>query len=480
MIKNLSSLSKDELKKYLSELERKYNYYNSLQLATKTMSNGIYGSFAHPAFSLSNKNIANAITSMGRELIFFMMKKIEDYFYNQWHIDKKIHELIGFYYLSKNDDGYHLHKKNYNLVNKASSNSLEKLLHSRSLTINDFNDCETKTITINNKNYEIFKECKLFELYNVDKIDDTYIEKPILNTDSYDDKIGLRKVPLIIYSDTDSIYLNFLPIINSLKYKGDYQKIIFNLNDVFIAEMFNSFLIEFANKYNVDNLHYFKLETINKSIIFIAKKQYIKNTLYDNGVFYDDLSDISVVGFDIIKSSTPKFVREHIYEFIEYIFKNSDNIQIIDIIEKIKNIKELFKISDIEDISLTTNLSNYDKMVIDDQNNLITKKGAHFSVKAAAFHNYLLNKYSEYKIKYDLLKGGKIKYFYCKHPIHDVFAYNRSFLPIEIISKENIEIDYDRMFEKTFLSNINRILEAIKAQKINNRVKVLNTLFKFA
>jgi hypothetical protein len=46
--------------------------------------------------------------------------------------------------------------------------------------------------------------------------------------------------------------------------------------------------------------------------------------------------------------------------------------------------------ADIEEISMTTSCSNYSSKVIDDVTDVLTVKGAHFGVKAAALHNYLL------------------------------------------------------------------------------------------
>ena len=39
-------------------------------------------------------------------------------------------------------------------------------------------------------------------------------------------------------------------------------------------------------------------------------------------------------------------------------------------------------LADIEDISMTTSCSKYEEKVIDDQNEILTVKGAHFGVKA--------------------------------------------------------------------------------------------------
>ena len=95
------------------------------------------------------------------------------------------------------------------------------------------------------------------------------------------------------------------------------------------------------------------------------------------------------------------------------------------------------------------------------------------------FNNYTLNKHSEYKTKYDLIKSGKIKYYYCNHPMNNIFAFTRSFHPYEIIEKENIKIDYDTQFSKTYLNIVNKFIEPLGLPLINKRISVLNSLFNF-
>jgi len=277
----------------------------------------------------------------------------------------------------------------------------------------------------------------------------------------------------------NSLYVTYSPMMKSINYQGDELKFILHMDSVFVKNLFKDYLNDYANKYGVENIHDFELETINKSGLHLQKKHYINNVVYEDGVFYDDLSHYYPKGIDIVKSSTPLFVRENIWDFINYLFKNPDNLNIKEILKIIKNIKSKFLLSDIEDISLTTSCSKYEEKVIDDQENLITIKGAHFGVKAAAFHNYLLNKNSEYKSKYDLIRGGKIKYYYCKHETNDRFGYLRNFYPIEIVEKEGVKVDYDLLFEKTFLTIVNRFLEPIGLPKVNKRLSVLNGIFSF-
>lgn len=275
----------------------------------------------------------------------------------------------------------------------------------------------------------------------------------------------------------NSLYITMSPLMKSCNFTGDELKFILHLDGNFIKFKFNDYLEEYAKPYGVKNLHDFELETINHAGLHIQKKHYINSVIWEDGVFYEPLSHYYPKGVEIVRSSTPAFVRENIWEFIGYLFKNPDNVNVRDILKIMKELKKQFKMAPIEDISMTTSLSNYESKVIDDQKTVECVKGAHFSVKAAAFHNFVLNKNGEFKTRFDLLKGGKVKYYICQHPLNDKFAYLRSFHPTELCEKENIVIDYDTQFEKTFLAIANRFLEPIGLPPINKRLSVLNSLF---
>jgi len=275
----------------------------------------------------------------------------------------------------------------------------------------------------------------------------------------------------------NSLYVSFTPIMKSVGYKGDELKFILHLDRIFIKKLFDADLDEYGAKFGVKSLHDFELETINRSALHIQKKHYINNVAWEDGIFYDDLSYFYPKGVEIVKSSTPPFVRENIYEFLRYLFSNPDNLNIRKILLLVKDLKKQFMMADINDISMTTSCSNYPIKVIDDVTDVVTVKGAHFGVKAACLHNYLLNKNSEYKVKYDNIRGGRIKYYYCDHPKNNVFAYMRSMHPYEIVEKENVNIDYDEQFDVSMLSIINRFLEPIGLPTINKRLSVLNSIF---
>lgn len=276
----------------------------------------------------------------------------------------------------------------------------------------------------------------------------------------------------------NSLYISFSPLMETAGYEGDELKFILHMNACFVKHLFNDFLEKYAEPYGVKNIHDFELETINKAGLHLQKKMYINNTVWQDGAFYEDLSHLYPKGVDIVRSSTPAFVREKIWDFLNYLFTHPNNMNIRDLLKIVKDIKKQFMMADIEEISQTTSCTNYEQKVIEDQSGIECVKGAHFSVKAAALHNYLLNKNPEYKTKYDLIRSGKIKYYsVLPNPLGDKFAYLRSFHPNEIIEKEGIKIDYDEQFDKTFLSIANRFVEPVGLPPINRRLAVLNSLF---
>jgi hypothetical protein len=293
----------------------------------------------------------------------------------------------------------------------------------------------------------------------------------------------------------NSLYVSIKPLMKSCNYYGDELEFILNVDKLFFKNYFDDRLDEYAAKFGVKNIHDFELEKINKAGLHLKKKHYLTSVRYEDGLFYDDLEYFDIKGIEIVRSSSPAFVRgdyvldedddklskfkRGIWKFIRHIFDNAGNLNIQQIQRIIKDLKKEFIFigsSDLDAVAMSTSLSNYANKVIDDQGTNLCVKGAHFSVKAACFHNYLLNKNPQYKSKYDLLKSGKIKYYFIDHPLNDRFAYLRNFHPTEIVEKEGIKIDWDKQFEVALLALVNRFLEAIGLPFINRRLGVLNSL----
>jgi hypothetical protein len=470
------------IKKKITEKTAAYSYNKALQLAYKTILNATYGAFANKYFVLSNSKIANAITGMGRDLIRYMVVTSEDYFYNKWHLDTELHKLLGTEYIAKsNKDGkYYFLNKNYVKVDRPyphfNTHEQGDILLSRKISISKLKKIEGIV-----GDYELMYEYKLFDTDNIQQLDTN--PKWVKDLDTgvvfYAGNNSVTK-----YCDTDSYYFSYKPLMESLNYEGNELEFILHFDKVAMKKLHKDFLDVYAKRYGVKNIQDFELETISKSILFFEKKNYLKNVAWEEGIFFDDLTYFSPTGIKIVRSETPNFVRGKdqsggIWEFIKYLFANADDLNIKDILKIIKQIRKEFDLEDYDNISSQTSCTNYNEKIMNDTTGLETIKGAHFSIKAAGLYNYILNKNSEYKTKYDIIRGGKIKYYYCKHDKNNVFGYVRGMHPNEITEKEGVQFDYDAQFDKTVLSICNGFLKALDLPMVNKRMSVLGSLFDF-
>lgn len=467
-----------QLKKEIDIKRKEADYYKAMQLALKKTINSAYGALANQHFVCSCNDIAGTITAHGRDVIQYMLNYIEHYFYYDWHNDIETHQILGTEYIGKKDNKFGFYDKKLRSTGRQ-YDTIEDLIGTRKISFTRLEKIENIE---NSDNIEFVYKYHIFDIEKVNPID----SNPIFTKEGDDDYEGFiaykGKNPMVMYGDTDSLYISYNPIMKSCNYNGDELEFILHMDAVIIKKMFDKKLNDYADMYHVKNLHDFELETISKSILFIEKKNYLKNIVWDDGVFHEDLSYFSPTGLEIVKSSTPVFVRERIYDVINYMFSNPDNVSQYKIQSILKNLKKDFEwkaYEDIDAIAMTTSCSNYNNKVIDDTSNYIVAQGAHFGVKASAFYNYLLNKNSKYKTKYDLIKSGRVKYYYCVHPLNNVFAYIRSYHPKEIVEKEGVIIDIDLQFEKTVLTIVNRFMKPMGFSPLNKKLGFFVSLFNF-
>jgi len=240
------------------------------------------------------------------------------------------------------------------------------------------------------------------------------------------------------------------------------------------AGFFKKSLEEYALKFGVSNKEDFELERISESIINIAKKKYIQHIVYEDGIPYDRFNYIYPKGVELVRSSTPAFARDKIVNIVKYLFSHPDDFNIKELLKLVRSLKKEFDLcvpDKIDDIAMQSSCSNYESKVLDDKIKLSFVTGAHFAVKASAYHNFLLHKNKSLQEKYELIKSGsKIKYYYCKDTsVNDIFAYVRGSYPIEIAP----DIDLDVQFEKSILSPINSIIAPLGLPEITKRLSVV-------
>ena len=201
-----------ELKKQYNQSKSDYDYNKAMQLALKLVLNGTYGAFANRYFVLSNSKIANAITAMGRNVIQYMLEEIEEYFYFNWHKDKKLHNLLGLEYvgINKKDNNYYFLNREYNIIDgpfpEINTGKINKdILKSRNIPLSRLD----KIDEYDKGEYKILYEYNICTIDNVDKLDDdpiwkTHDEKRRTNPDEIF-RAYHGKNPILIYGDTDSV-----------------------------------------------------------------------------------------------------------------------------------------------------------------------------------------------------------------------------------------------------------------------------------
>jgi DNA polymerase elongation subunit (family B) len=274
----------------------------------------------------------------------------------------------------------------------------------------------------------------------------------------FNNMLKTKNVDYVIASDTDSIYLNLGGLVK--KYIPDTPDKLKTIRmlDKFCEDKIQPFiddsyqeLKDYLNAYSQKMK--MKREALADKAIWTAKKHYLINVYNNEGVEYKN-PKLKIMGLEAIKSSTPAVCREKIKKGFEVILAK-DQASIIKFIEKFR---EEFHTLPPQDIAFPRGVNGLEKYS-DPKTIWGFKTPPH--VKGSLLYNHLINEKRLDK-KYQTIKEGeKIKFIYLKEP-NPLQATVISFL--STIPKEfDLEqyIDYNTMFEKTFLEPLKSVLDPI-------------------
>ena len=309
---------------------------------------------------------------------------------------------------------------------------------------------------------------------------------------------SLKINTLQVYGDTDSAYITLQPIIDACCIPAD-QQLEFDL--AFYEEILEGYMDEKFDEYAKrnhckHNYEKFELEKISRTIIMLAKKNYMCDVEWiDTGTRFDPLEHITYTGFDVVKGTTTDYCREEMKTFVNYvmgILNSGRKPTLSEIVSKLKEIKKRFIMQNPNDISITKGISNYENFVKNDKtpdieyyqfktkvdengNTYFTKDKLPIPIHvraAAVYNNMLFNKGKKYKSKYSLLKSGeKVRFYYTGEDT--VFGFVPDSFPIEFAPA----IDIDIQFEKMLLSPLNRIVSAMGYFEIPPTLTYTKSLF---
>jgi DNA polymerase elongation subunit (family B) len=297
------------------------------------------------------------------------------------------------------------------------------------------------------------------------------------------DKLGITSIvkpvtkPLVVYADTDSNYVCFNEVVNSCDFKGKPAELILKINEYRLKDHLNKCFDIYAKKWNTTNCQDFEMESISEAGIWLGKKKYVLDPIWQDGIEIESLSKIKPTGVEIVQSSTPPFVRKKLTELLKYLFSNKDNFSINNLVDVLRDIKNQFELQDPSDISLVTTANNLEKFIVNDATNFEVSKGCPIHVRAAGYYNFLLNQNATYKNKYELIKSGeKVKYYHVKtkgQSEQDIFAFTPGTYPYEFAPPMN----HDEQFKRTVLEPLNRFIEVMGYPCISPNLWVETSIF---
>lgn len=265
-------------------------------------------------------------------------------------------------------------------------------------------------------------------------------------------------VEYVFYADTDSCYVTLDALVQKFFANRSKERligVIDKLCEEQLVKVLNNACKKvglYTNAFAPEKV-YFKREAIADNGIWVAKKRYALNVYDNEGVRYAE-PDLKVMGLEIVRSSTPEVIREALKESVK-IALTADEATLQ---KHILQVEERFKTLPVEDISFPRSVNGMAKY---HSQGSIYSKGTPMHVRGALLYNDLLKKKKLDK-KYTLIKeGDKIKFVYLKEPnsIRENCIAFSSKLPAEF--GLDIYIDYDMMFQKTFLDPLDTIIKSV-------------------
>lgn len=269
----------------------------------------------------------------------------------------------------------------------------------------------------------------------------------------------------IIAMDTDSIYVDFGPLVKRYM-EGKTKEQVVDFLDKLAKEKIEEFIEksyqELADMVNArEQKMKMKRESIADRGIWCGKKNYVLNTLDKEGVRFKE-PEIEMKGIAAVKSSTPPACRTKLKDAIRLIMTGTEH-QVTDFIN---DFKREFMSLPFQEIAFPRSVTDIRKWLVDRSTIMghegedIVKPACPIQVRASVVYNEYVKRRG--LVEYPLINDkDKIKFVYLLEPNplrQNVFA-TAGPIPAELSLDKYI--DRELMFRKGFIEPLTTILEAI-------------------
>ena len=277
----------------------------------------------------------------------------------------------------------------------------------------------------------------------------------------------------VVAVDTDSVYICMDDLVKQVYGDNieDKTKVI-NFLDKVCAEQMEKIIDKSYDKLKdyvnaFDQKMVMKRENLADKALWTAKKRYIMNVYDSEGVRYEE-PKLKMMGIEAIRSSTPSACKEKMKNIFKIIMNGTED----DVITYIDDFRKEFMTLGAEEIFFPRSVRGLEKY--HDSAHLY-KKGSPVHVKAALLYNKLL-KDKKLTNDYPVIKDGeKIKFAYLKK--QNIVGGDAIGIMNQLPPELELEdyIDYDKMFEKSFVEPMKVILDAVGWQ--TEKVSDLSSFF---
>lgn len=258
-----------------------------------------------------------------------------------------------------------------------------------------------------------------------------------------------------VAGDTDSCYISLkllgIQFTKDGKLTDEAHHHAKALNDRLNADIVKYAHAAFNSK---DCRFVFKREALADTGLFLEKKRYVIHLLDNKGIPCDKWK---YTGVEVVRTSMPKTVKPHVKNIIETMLSTRS---LAATNKALTETYDVFNNLPVEDISRTSGIKGYEKYASLCNDFKIAKRTPNH-VKAAYYHNLLIDKLGLERKYTKISSGEKIKYFYVQKPNKygiDCIGFKNKF-PEEF--KSIFSPDKEVLFEKIVYAAVEKFYEAV-------------------